>query len=440
MSSRTVLISVVIVLLALCACAAAIGVAGGALYLTTAQPAPLPTLDATQMVDQREAIQAWVIAHRGLQPSEPVPLRFMTVEEVRQRTIEDFEEDTSPEEMADHAVVLSVYGLMQPDVDLYDLYIRLYSEGVSGFYDPDEKEMVLVSETGGFDVYERVVFAHEYTHALQDQVFDIRESGFSEEMFDTDPERAVAIQAVLEGDASLVDEQYLESLSRDEQREYDRIVRGFDTAIYREMPEFLLHDFVFPYQQGLDFVRRYYDQGGWAAVDDLWRDPPVSTEHILHPERYEAGDLPVPVARPALTDTLGSGWRLFDEGVMGEWYTYLILAFADDPSHRLPRSTAARAAEGWGGDAYLVYGADADGRIVMATYWVWDTNEDAAEFASAFRDYAGRRFGPADEAAGQMCWIAAQVNCLFHGGLHTLWLMAPDPATMEIVRDEFPDF
>jgi hypothetical protein len=441
MSSKGVIIGVVVAFVALCACALGVVLVAGAFfaYQLGAFAPPEPTLAPAQVDARIAEIEAFVIVTRGLKPTTPVELTFLTADEVRQRTIADFEEDTTPEEMADDAKVLAAFGLMDAKVDLYDLLIRLYSEGVAGFYDPDTQEMVVVSD-GGFNAYERTVFAHEYTHALQDQVFGIRAAGFSEEMAETDSERFSAIQAVLEGDASLLEEQYLDTYSATERAQYNRHVNSLDVSIYRELPGFLLRDFIFPYREGLDFVRRYYERDGWAGVDALWANPPVSTEHILHPERFEAGDLPIPVARPPLTDTLGSGWRLLDAGVNGEWYTYLILGWGDDLAARLPDATARRAAAGWGGDAYSVYYHDAQDAAVLAALWGWDTTADADEFAAAFRQYAAARYGAGSATsgpAGGECWSAGGLSCLFVSGDLTLWLVAPDAENLEAVRAQY---
>ena len=444
MSSRNVLITVGVIFTVLCVCvfALAAAVTGAAVYTAQriANATPLPTLNPTQIVEAMDEIQVYVITQRGLQPEEPVDRAFLTVAEVKQRVLDDFEEDYSQAEAADDTRVLAAFGLIEPSLDLYNLYVRLYSEGVAGFYDPDTDELVLVSEAQGLNAYERTVFAHEFNHALQDQVFDIRGSGFSEEMYDLDSEKYEAVQAVLEGDASLLEEQYKDTLSAAEQREYDEAVNAQDVSLYLEMPQYLLYDFIFPYQQGLEFVRRYYDEGGWAAVDALWTNLPVSSEQILHPERYDAGDVPVVVARPALTDTLGSGWRMLDTGVNGEWYTYLMLAYGADTDARLGPNAAERAAEGWGGDGYVVYGRDDDDTLVLASHWVWDTPEDAAEFVEAFRDYAGERFGgEVEEAAGRFCWAGGR-NCLLTTETGTLWVMAPEAATFDLVLGQYADF
>jgi hypothetical protein len=387
-----------------------------------------------------EEIQAWVIEQRGLQPvGDPVDRKFLSTDEVLARQIKDFEEDTTDQEWEDSALMLELLGLLPPGFDLKNLYLRLYSEGVAGFYDPDTKELVVVSEQGGLKAYEQSTFAHEYNHALQDQNYNLREMGFSDEGWEEDSEKAAALQALLEGDSTLLDEQYQETFTPAEKREYDDYINSVDVSIYREMPEYLLQDFFFPYSQGLDFVRRYYKEGGWARVDGVWAEPPLSTEHIIHPEKYEAGDNPIPVPRPALTDTLGSGWREVERNVMGEWYTHLILAYGDDEDARLSENRAARAAAGWGGDSYAVYRRDVDNQMVLALHWQWDTQADADEFVAAFTQYADDRFGRTVEFSGAQCWEAAQLHCFFTNGLHTLWLAAPDEATVEQVLTQYPD-
>ena len=443
--NRNVLITVGVGVAALCACVAgalALFVAVPALQIINAQQAtPLATLNPTQIVETMDDIQIYVITTRGLQPKAPVERTFLTVDEVKQRVLADFEEDYSQAEADDDTRVLAALGLVQPGLDLYSLFVRLYSEGVAGYYDPDTDELVLVSEAQGLNAYERTTFAHEYTHALQDQVYDIRAAGFSDEMYDQDSERFEAVQAVVEGDATLLEELFKDTLTQAELRDYDAAIDAQDLTFFLELPRYLLYDFIFPYDQGLAFVRRYYDEGGWARVDELWQNMPVSSEQILHPERYEAGDAPVVVARPALTQTLGSGWRQLDSGVNGEWYTYLILAHGEDSRARVAEKEAARAAAGWGGDGYSVYFRDTDEALVLASHWVWDTPADADEFVAAFREYADERFGSqAVESNGRLCWSGGGLNCLYTTGSGALWLMAPEAGVAEKVLGHYPDF
>lgn len=442
---RNILIGVVAVFIAGCACAAlvVISAAGFVGYQTGVIMPVEPTLSPDQTDAKMAAIETFVTATRGLSPTQPITLTLLTPDEVRLRTLADFEEDTTPEEMADAAQVLEVFGLMDARTDLYSLLISLYSDGIAGFYDPDSEELVVVSG-GSFNAYERTVYAHEYTHALQDQLFGIRASGFSDEGYLADPERFNALQALLEGDASVLEAQYLATYGLVERGYYNKLVNDLSAipSVYYELPPFLLQDFVFPYREGKAFVQHYYDEGGWARVDELWAAPPLSSEHILHLDRFEAGDAPVLVARPALTDTLGSGWRQIDSSVNGEWYTYLLLAYPENADAALPDETARAAAEGWGGDGYSVFYHDDNDEVVLAAEWVWDTPEDAAEFTAAFLEYGDQRFGAAHQAgsSGGSCWYTDGLHCLYTVGSGTLWLAAPSQTTLDALRPLFPDY
>ncbi len=456
MSSRSLIIGGLVAFIALCCCALAVVMAAGAIYFFSADnsfaratprptrdpnatPAPAPTPAPAELA-QMDTIGNWVIEQRGLQPSGEVTRTFLSEDQVLQRTLQDFNEDTTPEDWENSDHINAAVGLTEPGFDMYNILLRLYSEGVAGSYDPDTGELVIVARAGGLNAYDRVTYAHEYNHVLQDQNYRIRTMGFSQEGWDTDSEKAAGVQALLEGDSSLLEEQYKATLSFAEQREYDKVINSFDLSIYNEIPEYLLQDFFFPYSQGLEFVRRYYDKGGWARVDEVWKNPPVSTEHILHPERYEAGDLPRVVARPALTDTLGAGWHEIESNTMGEWYTYLILAYGVNEDARLSDRTAKLATEGWGGDGYVAYYNDDAQQIVFAQQWDWDTDIDTEEFTRAFTDYADKRFGSTQITDGHTCWSGDELNCLYFNGTHTLWLIAPDEATLNKVLSQYPDF
>ena len=125
-------------------------------------------------------------------------------------------------------------------------------------------------------------------------------------------------------------------------------------------PPVLISSLSFPYSSGYRFVETLYDAGGFEAIDAAWADPPRSTEHILHPERYLAGDAPQIVTLPPLTDTLGVGWELLEDDILGEFFLREYL------DQQLAAAVAERAAEGWGGDRYAVYWNEATGGLVMA--------------------------------------------------------------------------
>jgi hypothetical protein len=190
-------------------------------------------------------------------------------------------------------------------------------------------------------------------------------------------------------------------------------------------------------------VKALYQRGGWEAVDRALENLPGSTEQILHPEKYLAGEIPITMTAVPLTSTLGAPWKLIVSDALGDWRTYLLLSAGNDETARLSEETAQQAAAGWGGDHYEVYLNPQTAQTVLAAQWAWDTPEDAAEFKQAMSAYLDLRFrGVKADVPGQECWSAkGQVTCLYtsaEGSL--LWLLGPDLPTIEQVRQSYPGF
>lgn len=373
-----------------------------------------------------EGIQQQVIELRGLQPAGEFTRAILTPDELRQRVIDDFFADYSSEEAVDDALVLSIFGLIDRDFDLIGLYTELFSEQVAGFYDDETREMVVIG-SGGFGGPEKLTYAHEYQHALQDENWGF-EAGleYTDEACEADSERCAAIQALVEGDASLVELQWFFEYSSDTDREQVFDYYGqIESTVFDSAPDYLQQDFVFPYDQGYLFTLALFESGGWGAVDAAFDNPPVSTEQILHPEKYP-GDVPVPVELPDLLPVLGEGWELLDDNVMGEWYLYLILGHGLEPGWRIADGQAAAAAAGWGGDRYQAFTNRETGEAAMVMRIVWDSDADREEFAEAFRDYAGARFPGGSQGGGNLLWEDGPFVHLFAvTGDALVWIAAP---------------
>jgi hypothetical protein len=344
---------------------------------------PSPTRDPVSDMDR---IHEQVSTVRGLYPTSPLDRELVSPESIRQRVIEDFLGDYTEEEAADDAILLALLGLLEPDFDLWNLYADFYEEQVAGYYDPEVRKMYVVGS--GWSGYERLTYAHEYVHALQDQTYDLEDGlGYNDESCEADAERCAAISALIEGDATLSEEQWWRAYSTDQDlQDLSAAIAEYSGEIFDSAPAYLQRDFLFPYEEGLRFVQSLFRQGGWAAVDEAYLDPPKTTEHILHPETY-GKDEAIPVELPDLGPALGDGWRELDTDVLGEWFTQLVL------DEEIPEWDAEQAAAGWGGDAYRAWYNDEaqQGALVLLT--VWDTPRDAFEFVEAFDEYAGWRFG-----------------------------------------------
>jgi len=414
----------------------------------TADPNTEPTLQDNptspssdlppDIASQMDEIEEQVIELRGLPPTGEVERALLTPAELRQHVIENFLEDYTAEEARDDALTLAAFGLLEPDFDLYDFYIELLSEQVAGFYDNETKKMYVIQDQG-FRGPQRLTYAHEYVHALQDLNYDM-ESGleYNDEACEEDSERCAALQALLEGDASFMEiEWFTNHATPRDAEEIQDFYSNYESPVYDRAPAFMREDFIFPYQSGLTFVETLHNQGGWQAVDQAYGNPPVSTEQILHPERYP-DDTPIPVELPDLAATLGDGWREIDRGVMGEWYAYLILAYGLDANAQLEISQAQEAAAGWGGDSYVVYSNEDTNQTVMVLHTVWESSGDANEFSAAFQEYAQTRFGsPASDQTGFSAWEDSTSRTEFRSaGDTTTWILAPDQDIADTVQDQ----
>jgi hypothetical protein len=344
------------------------------------------------------------------------------------------------ETLADQARSLSALGLIKPTYDLFKYAMNGLADNVGGFYIPWLKQLFVIGTR--FGGVERFVFAHEFDHALTDQHFDIDALGVYPDCLD-DQQRCAAIRALVEGDATLLMQQWWRQYAGPQ--DYQDILRyrpPSQTLPEDYPPPYVSRDLEFPYLAGLKFVEFLHQRGNWAEVNRVYENLPDSTEQILHPEKYLADEQPIVVGASPLTETLGADWRLIDDDVLGEWTTYLILSAGADLAAQIADADALKAAQGWGGDHYQVYYHDAISQTALVAEWVWDTPRDATEFKQAMLDHLDERFRGAkiDRAAGD-CWESnQQTSCFFVKGNRALWLLAPDITTLEAVLAQYPDF
>ena len=356
----------------------------------TSLPSPTPEISA-EMQAEMEAIQAQVSEMRGLLADEDIQTEVFDTRELEQYLGEKLAQEYSEEEEFQELVTLAYLGLIPPTFALRDFYQALYAEQILGFYDLESEEMVLI-QGAEFGALGRMTYAHETVHALKDQAVDIDgELGFSDENCEQNPDRCTALQALIEGDASLVSGLWmLANTTPDEQAEI-AAAAGQTKPVLANAPAVFQEDLSFPYTVGTPFVQYLFNQGGWEAVDAAYLDPPQSSEQIMHPDRYPA-DLPMEVSLPDLLRVLGEGWELIAQKTLGEWSTLLLLTSGVDQQARLDVNTALPAVTGWGGDLYSVYYNASSGQAVLVLKTRWDATEEAAEFYAQLEAHVLARF------------------------------------------------
>lgn len=271
--------------------------------------------------------------------------------------------------------LLEAVGAIPAGYDLVALSHQVNAEAVLGFYDPATGELVVRGELTPFT---RIVLAHELTHALDDQWYDLGALSDPE----TDDDAAYALAALVEGSAQVVEDAYRDSLSAEERgaaaAEQQRDGERMDLAT---MPPDLYEGLTDVYTDGLAFVQAVLRAGGTAALDAAFASPPASSEQILHPERYRAGDAPITVAAPPAGGTVTASGTLGEAGLL------------DLLDLGVPPARARTAAEGWGGDHSLVWSSGTGWCLRVDV--VTDTSADATELSDALQEWGAERSGSA---------------------------------------------
>jgi hypothetical protein len=303
--------------------------------------------------EQVDEIGDLVASDRGLEyvAGEPQPT-FLEPADTGQRVIDLNQAELTPELVDLDQRLLETLGAIDPGTDLREVTFELLASGVAGFYVPETGELVVRTEdptdpSQPLGPVEQVTLAHELDHALADQNHTL----LDEDLDQRGADAALAGMSLIEGDANLAGQRYaLAHISLQDQAgmavspEVTEAQSTLDAA-----PHYVARQLLFPYQEGMTFVCSQYLEGGWAAVDQLYANPPASTVEILVPDRL--GTPPAPVVEPApppapwteaRRDTFGAADLLFLFEAPGDDETLAI----DDPMG---------AASAWAGGSYRLY-------------------------------------------------------------------------------------
>ena len=381
------------------------------------------------LVEDLDGIEARVHEIRGLELTNEINRMFPTPEEVSAFIQESFREELPDDVVARETLFYRGFDFIPADFALLEVYGELLESQVAGFYDPETKNMntLLISgETLGdvLPYLEKTIYAHEYAHALQDEYFDL--SLFLE--ISEEPDEQIAALALVEGDATLVMQEYLTILAAEQPAALLALL-GMSLSGVGEIPEsvpqILENELTMPYLNGLEFATALRNEGGWEAINAAFDNPPVSSEQILHPQRYFDGDVPLEVTLADSAGVFDDGWELQMERTLGEFYLVEYL------KTQLDNRTAERAGAGWGGDRFqLYYNVNAD-EIAWIAAFDWDTYDDMEEFGRTFANFASTRMQTDSPTIneGTVCWedtSTQEALCLYDVEGLSLIASAPD--------------
>ncbi len=316
---------------------------------------------------EKELISIYDVSEiRELDVIEDVPIRYVKQDELSEFLSDSLTEEDL-EDLEETRLLFYSLFLLDYEENLTQILVDAYvSEGM-GFYDPANEEIVMVS--GFSSVMDRVTLSHEFTHALQDQHFDL--TAFQESVTG---DEELARSAVFEGDATLTMSLYMLTLSEKEIQDLLKETSELSGSS-NDIPFVIQEMMMFPYEYGLQFVQALYMDGGWTSVNAAYTNPPTTTEQVMHVEKYASHEPPVTVTFDSEVENM----TLIVNDTVGEFMIYLML------DNYLSADRAWNGADGWGGDRFYYYRNETDFLSVFKIYW--DDRLEAGEFYNIYEEW-----------------------------------------------------
>lgn len=315
----------------------------------------------------------------GMKAARKVPYDSISRDKVNEYLKQRVKEEVKPEELRADELALKKFGFVPQDFDLLKSTVDLLTEQAAAFYDFRKKKL-FVADWAPSSMQE-VALVHELAHALADQNFPLERYLKAAEKND---DESLARMAVMEGQASWLMSEVMarrvgQSLASVDslQEQVDRMAEsaGGQYPEFDKSPLYIRETLLFPYGQGMLFQHAVYKKLGQAAFAEVFRRPPVSTQQVLHPEKYFSRVVPTSPSLPATP----KGFSTITEGTIGELdHDILIRQYVGKAE---ARETAPR----WRGGAYRVVERKQDKRSVLAYASEWESPDAARSFFRLYR-------------------------------------------------------
>ena len=322
----------------------------------------------------------------GWRVQRTVPAEILSKDNFRQMVEEGVKDAEGDKETRAAEIALKMFGLVPQDFNLAQESGDLLAEQAAAFYDYKKKRLFVLDSTKA-DNEQLIALAHELAHALADQQHPLQKF-----IRDADgDEQSTARQAVIEGQATWLSWAYLSKKAggRGEVPPalVDRLAEGAgasgdDFPVFSQAPLYIRESLTFPYTEGMRFQDAVYRDLGPAAFERVFRDPPRSTQHIMHPETYLAGRMPTMPVLPRLEVAVGKEarhFRILTDGDVGEFdYSVLLRQYIGEAEGR-------EAATHWRGGVYRLYEHKKEKYPVLAHSSEWDSPAAARTFFDLYQ-------------------------------------------------------
>ena len=375
---------------------------------------------AQELFRDIDSLLKWVSADTKLPIHNEVKKKLSSRDEVQKYVEDNMKDDEDTKRFERSAVVLKKFGFLPRDFQLRPFLLKMLREQVAGFYDAKTKTVYLLDWVQ--PEIQRPVMAHELTHALQDQNFDLQK--FGKETARNDAEKrgdintAVSLDEVSTARTAMVEGQGMISLVDYMLKDYGRTAadapeavdmlgssmeKSNDSPVFEEAPMLLRESLLFPYQSGMKFVDQVLiAKGKDGAFAGMFARPPQTSYEVMNPQQYLAGKVPTQVALPDLAKLLGKGYAEYDLGAMGELDVELFLKQFSDVA-----MTKALTPQWDGGAYYAALKKDADPQqtssIALVYVGQWKSPEAAQAFAKVYAASVLKKYSSVHAAECSPC-------------------------------------
>ena len=310
---------------------------------------------------------------------EPLKKSLRSKDQIRAFIEQQDKEDKDQAQKYADDKTMEAFGLIPKGFPIESFMEDVLTDQIAGLYDPKAKEFYIADWIPVDE--QKEVMAHELTHALEDQSFHI-DSWIKAARPNDDAE--LARDSVSEGSAMAAMVDYdLEDMHRSV-RDLPDVSALIQASAVGEMdkdpklskaPIYIRDSLIFPYLAGVTFTQQFLKaHDGWQDLHLIFEHPPVSTQQIMHPEKYLADAQPIAVKLPDWKTVAPADWKLLDENVMGEFGVEEVLKqFLGDDAAKLT-------SPGWTGDRYAVFEDGKDKTLPIVFVLDMDNEEDAARF------------------------------------------------------------
>lgn len=353
---------------------------------------------AQQLFRDVDTILDFASNDTSLPKKHDVKRRLASREEVVSYLKKNMAEDKDVQRLRRTELVLKKFGLLPKDFDLQTFLVSLLEEQVAGYYDAKTKTVNLLDWVA--PDLQRPVLAHELTHALQDQSYNLDKwlKKGSEDLDTkkdlkpddiTKDEYSEARQAVTEGQAMVVLIDYMLAPMHRTVANSPEVVQmmndsmasgSADSKIYQNAPVFMKEALTFPYRYGVEFEAEVLrQQGKDKAFKSTFENPPQTSREIMEPQTYITGEHLTPLPLPDFKHIF-KAYDRFDIGAIGE-FDVAVLA-----EQYAGLETSKRIYPNWRGGYYYSVRPKGNPGAPLQLVFVskWATPKAAAQFAAIY--------------------------------------------------------